>query len=407
MRFREQVRQPAWQRDFLARPLSERTAIARDLREQSEARKRSTANDPSLWADVDASAARAALQAAGAHTLIHGHTHRPALHALGDGLQRVVLSDWDAAAHPPRAEVLRLDAQGLRRIPLPLLMIDLLQRLLPRSLRQPTPVPDALWQSTLAAHPFLSALDSTEQDRLRLLCTHFLAEKEFHGANDLVLTDAMALAIAAQACLPLLHMHGTSGEPVRDPLKLLDWYGDFVGIVVQPGAVVARRKTTDGAGVVHHYNEVLAGEAMDRGPLMLSWEEVAHASVAAESGSNVVIHEFVHKMDMRGISLGEHPDGAPPLPKGFLGTRSASDARELWRDTMQHRVRCVPRSGGHGRALRRRTPLARRLRGQGPRRVFCRDLRGLLREPANASRRSFRRWWRCTTGSSDPRQATQ
>ena len=120
MRFRQQVRQPAWQRDFLARTLSERTAIARDLREQSETRKRSTANDPSLWADVDAEASRTALQAAGAQTLIHGHTHRPALHDLGDGLRRVVLSDWDAAALPPRAEVLRLDAQGLRRVPLPL-----------------------------------------------------------------------------------------------------------------------------------------------------------------------------------------------------------------------------------------------------------------------------------------------
>ncbi len=215
-------------------------------------------------------------------------------------------------------------------------MIALLQRLLPRSLRQPTPVPDALWESTLTAHPFLSALDREERARLRLLSTHFLAEKEFHGANSLALTDAMALAIAAQACLPLLHMHGTSGDAVRDPLKLLDWYGDFVGIVVQPGAVVARRKTTDGAGVVHHYDEVLAGEAMDRGPLMLSWEEVAHARVAAHSGSNVVIHEFVHKMDMRGISLGEHPDGAPPLPKGFMGTRSASEARGVWRQTMQH-----------------------------------------------------------------------
>ena len=119
MRFREQVRQPTWQRDFLARPLSERRAIARDLRQQSEARKRTTANDPSLWADVDAGAARATLQAAGAHTLIHGHTHRPAVHALGNDLQRVVLSDWDVSANPPRGEVLRLDAQGLRRIPLP------------------------------------------------------------------------------------------------------------------------------------------------------------------------------------------------------------------------------------------------------------------------------------------------
>ena len=117
--FRERVRDPAWQHNFLAQPLLQREAIARDLRAQSEARKRSTGHDPSLWADVDADAARTWLQHANAHTLIHGHTHRPATHSLGEGLQRVVLSDWDAGAQPPRAEVLRLDAQGLRRIPLP------------------------------------------------------------------------------------------------------------------------------------------------------------------------------------------------------------------------------------------------------------------------------------------------
>ena len=120
MQFRQQVRQPHWQHDFLARPLTERTAIARGLRQQSEARKQSTAADPSLWADVDTAAARTALQTAKAHTLVHGHTHRPAEHDLGDGLKRVVLSDWDASAQPPRAEVLRLDAQGLRRISLPI-----------------------------------------------------------------------------------------------------------------------------------------------------------------------------------------------------------------------------------------------------------------------------------------------
>jgi Mlc titration factor MtfA (ptsG expression regulator) len=148
-------------------------------------------------------------------------------------------------------------------------------------------------------------------------------------------TDAMALAIAAQACLPLLHMHGVSGEPVQDPLKLLNWYSDFVGIVVQPGAVVARRKTTDRAGVVHHYDEVLAGEAMDRGPLMLSWEDVASAGERAQHGHNVVIHEFVHKMDMHGMQMGESPDGAPPLPTGFMGTRHRHEARTLWRQVMQ------------------------------------------------------------------------
>ncbi|MGE0350162.1 UDP-2,3-diacylglucosamine diphosphatase [Hydrogenophaga sp.] len=118
LRFRAQVRSSAWQRDFLAQPLARREAIARELRAQSEARKRSAGPDPSLWADVDAEAARNWLRRADARTLIHGHTHRPTEHPLGDGLRRVVLSDWDVGATPPRAEVLRLDAQGAHRVPL-------------------------------------------------------------------------------------------------------------------------------------------------------------------------------------------------------------------------------------------------------------------------------------------------
>ena len=114
MTFREQVRSPQWQQAFLARPLAERQDIARNLRAQSEARKASGAT----YADLDTVATRAWLQAANASTLIHGHTHKPAVHDLGGGLNRVVLSDWDLAATPPRAEVLRLSAQGLQRIAL-------------------------------------------------------------------------------------------------------------------------------------------------------------------------------------------------------------------------------------------------------------------------------------------------
>lgn len=129
-RFRTDVRSPAWQQAFLARPLAERQGIARGLREQSEARKRTSR--PEDYADVDGAAARQWLAAAKATTLIHGHTHRPADHELGDvpnlmgapsghgatQLQRVVLSDWDAAATPPRAQVLRGSAHGLQRIDL-------------------------------------------------------------------------------------------------------------------------------------------------------------------------------------------------------------------------------------------------------------------------------------------------
>ena len=203
-----------------------------------------------------------------------------------------------------------------------------------RRLRRPLPVPDALWAQTLAALPFLAALPRPDRERLRQLCAHFLAEKEFSGANGLQVTDAMALAIAAQACRPLLHMHGPEGRALREAADLLDWYDDFVGIVVQPGAVLARREVRDHAGVVHHYTEALAGESMDGGPLMLSWEDVSQAGERAAIGHNVVIHEFVHKMDMRELSPGEQPQGAPVLPDGFLGMSSRQQAGEHWRRTM-------------------------------------------------------------------------
>lgn len=108
--FRQQVRSSAWQRDFLAKPLSARQAIARGLRAQSEARKTSGAS----YADVDATLAQQWLNAVQAATLIHGHTHKPDCHRLNPGqtpvLQRLVLSDWDANAQPPRLQVLRLRA---------------------------------------------------------------------------------------------------------------------------------------------------------------------------------------------------------------------------------------------------------------------------------------------------------
>lgn len=113
MRFREQVRAPGWQRAFLARPLAQRQAIAREIRDESESRKRSGAG----YGDVDDAAVQAWLEAADAQTMIHGHTHRPADHVLGTRV-RTVLSDWDAVAKPPRLQALRLTAEGARRVAL-------------------------------------------------------------------------------------------------------------------------------------------------------------------------------------------------------------------------------------------------------------------------------------------------
>ena len=107
-RFRQQVRSPRWQAEFLAKPLVERQQIARGLRDHSDARKHSGAD----YADVDAQAACDWLRRLRANTLIHGHTHRPGEHVMDASshppLRRLVLSDWDAMAQPPRLEVLRL-----------------------------------------------------------------------------------------------------------------------------------------------------------------------------------------------------------------------------------------------------------------------------------------------------------
>lgn len=116
MQFRQQVRSPQWQTAFLQRPLPERIALARHMREHSREHSR----DNTDYADVDTALALDALRQANARTLIHGHTHRPARHTLGEPEEqrsRWVLSDWDMNATPPRADVLRLGLpHGIQRI---------------------------------------------------------------------------------------------------------------------------------------------------------------------------------------------------------------------------------------------------------------------------------------------------
>ena len=110
-RFRSVARSAEWQQQFLAQPLATRRQQARAIRDQSEARKDAGA----VYADLDSAATSDWLRSANAHTLIHGHTHRPGVHQLTENLSRWVLSDWDAAAQPPRADILRLSANGLQR----------------------------------------------------------------------------------------------------------------------------------------------------------------------------------------------------------------------------------------------------------------------------------------------------
>lgn len=103
LRFRKEVRSSEWQAQFLAQPLAQRLAVARQLRQNSDKRK----GTQTVWADVDTTAACELLAHCHAHHVVHGHTHQPASHMLTGGALRHVLSDWDAESQPPRLQVFR------------------------------------------------------------------------------------------------------------------------------------------------------------------------------------------------------------------------------------------------------------------------------------------------------------
>jgi Mlc titration factor MtfA (ptsG expression regulator) len=161
----------------------------------------------------------------------------------------------------------------------------------------------AVWQQALLAHDFLRGLSATESQGLKQRAAWLLASKSFIGAQGLQVSFDMQLSIALQAALPVLHL---------DPRLYEGW----TEIIVYPAGFLIPRTEVDEAGVVHEYIEAASGEAWEGGPIVLSWED---AQPMGQPGVNVVIHEFVHKLDLhsgdaQGVpSLAAHPDIPPAL----------------------------------------------------------------------------------------------
>lgn len=188
-------------------------------------------------------------------------------------------------------------------------------------------IPDALWHPTLEAYPLLQWCTEDEGRRLRDLASLFLADKEFHGAHGFEVTDAMAVAIAAQACLPVIHLG-------------LAPYAGFVGIVVQPQEVRVQRTTRDDrTGVVTEFEDELSGEAVEGGPVMLAWTDVqAGGKLAADQPYNVVIHEFMHVLDATDGEM----NGRPALPGG-------PGVKRHWQQVMEAAAARLERRVAQGR----------------------------------------------------------
>ncbi len=150
------------------------------------------------------------------------------------------------------------------------------------------------WQQTRKTLPILNLLDDDQQHRLYKLATLFLHQKAITGAHEFEVTDYVKQSIALQACLPILNLD-------------LDWYKGWTSIIVYPAAFRRESTEIDEFGLAHTRSHNLSGEAWLRGPVVLAWTDTEHAG--ARDGHNVVIHEFVHKLDM----LNGRANGFPPM----------------------------------------------------------------------------------------------
>lgn len=176
----------------------------------------------------------------------------------------------------------------------------------------PQPIPPALWADCLARLQCLKVLPEDDQRRLRTLCETLLHRTPFTGAAGFSMTDEIAVAIAAQACLPVLNL-------------TLALYDDMAGVIVYPSQFIIPQTEVDEAGVVHEWHEPVSGEAIDAGgAVVLSWEDVDDVD---SPGYNVVIHEFAHKIDMRNGDA----NGRPPFLAGLHDALDAADWHRTFR----------------------------------------------------------------------------
>ncbi|WP_156013211.1 zinc-dependent peptidase [Thioalkalivibrio sp. HK1] len=179
------------------------------------------------------------------------------------------------------------------------------ERLLPDHHRREKALPDSIddgaWQKLRDDFPIIATLPEPQTLELRRLAGSFLRRKSIEGAGNLELDDEARLIVAAMACLPVLNLGIEACDGWRS-------------VIVYPGEFISRGIAVDEAGVESQWEERCSGESWERGPIVLSWDDIL-ASGQLESGYNVVIHEIAHKLDMRSGDV----NGFPLLHPGMDG----------------------------------------------------------------------------------------
>lgn len=157
-------------------------------------------------------------------------------------------------------------------------------------------IPDALWVDLLARVPFISRLNPQEQEWLRERTNQFLWSREWVGIGTEI-TPWQQVVIAVYASLPVLHLG-------------IEQYNDWRTVIVYPDTFAPEQEWVDDAGVAHRAVVAQAGEAWERGPVILSWTDV-------ETDGAVVVHEMLHTLDARQ----DGTNGFPELRDSALAQR--------------------------------------------------------------------------------------
>lgn len=179
----------------------------------------------------------------------------------------------------------------------------------------------AAWLEVLQSNlHHYARLTAAEQARVRDYVQVFVAEKHWEGCGGLQLTDEMKVVIAGLVAVLVLGFPPT-------------YFDAVITLLVYPAGYVAPESTTNRGGVIVEGSSARLGEAWYRGPVILSWSDVAECGRGMSGGRNVVAHEFAHQLDMLN---GRQTDGVPPF--------ESEDQRRRWNDVMAREHRRLVRA---------------------------------------------------------------
>ncbi|MFP3855388.1 MAG: M90 family metallopeptidase [Anaerolineales bacterium] len=183
------------------------------------------------------------------------------------------------------------------------------------------------WQNILDDNvPLLARLEPETKHELYSCVHRFLREKKFEGVQGQPINEEVKLTIAAQACLLHLGLEG----PLYPKLRT---------ILVYPGAYIADDVERTEEGIELPGKEARAGESWGHGTLLLSWADVVHGAADPGDGSNLVFHEFAHKLDEE---TGES-NGSPVLP--------SAEHQERWQRAFSNAYETLRRAIDHGSTI--------------------------------------------------------